>query len=232
MARMSRRASGERAVDSFLMSPSTAFGSCIDRRARRAPSRCGPSIASRQASTARSETRARMARCGTARSGSGWAFTGLVVGIGEPSGREVRGMMPGAAPTSPNRPSAITACARTRGEGSASAARNGAASTPSSSVLRSASARSANSRTASSPASLRRTPCDPAPSTCFSAKRAATRPCRGLDASDARSVRARVVSGDGPRRRISRWQWKREAALGPHKPSISSASASPFGSTA
>ena len=44
-------------------------------------------------------------------------------------------------------------------------------------------------------------------------------------------MRARVVSGDGPRRRISRWQWKREAALGPHKPSISSAGASPFGST-
>ncbi len=201
---MSRRASGERVVASFLTRPSTAFGSCRDRKARRAPSRWGPSIASRQASTARSETNARMARWGTTRSGSGWAFTGLFVGIGEPSGREVRGTRLAATEASPSRPSAITACARTRGEGSARAARNGAVSTPSSSVLRSASARSANSRTASSPRSFRKTPCAPVPSSCLSAKRAATRPCKGFEGSDARSVRARVVSGARPRRMISR----------------------------
>ena len=67
-----------------------------------------------------------MARWGKTRSGSGWAFTGLVVGIGEPSGREVSGTRLAATRASPNRPSAITACARTRGEGSARAARNGA----------------------------------------------------------------------------------------------------------
>ena len=140
-------------------------------------------------------------------------------------------MMAGAAPTSPNRPSAIRACARTRGEGSARAARNGAASTPSSSVLRSASARSANSRTASSADELAQDAVGGGAVELLEREEGRDAPVQGPGRVGREIGEGRVVSGDGPRRRISRWQWKREAAFGPHKPSISSASASPFGST-
>ena len=85
---------------------------------------------------------------------------------------------------------------------------NGLVREPLSSVRRSARARNANSRTEASSASLQSVACEPLPSSCLRAKRAATRAGDGLERSDARPTRARVASGDRPRWMISRWPGK------------------------
>ena len=141
-------------------------------------------------------------------------------------------MMMGAAPTSPSRPSAIRACATTRGERSASAARNGAASTPFSSVLRSASAAARTRGRPRLPASFRKTPCDPAPSSCLSAN-------KGRDATvqGRRRIGRQIGEGSGRLRRRTATEdlalaMEARGRIGAAQARRSArAGASPFGST-